>query len=55
MFSFDFLVVALGIIAGMYAIPYANWEFLQKNKLSAIIIYIIALSGVLLSVFQYFV
>lgn len=55
MFSFDLLVSILGILSGFYALPYANWEFSQRNKTSAIMIYIIALASVFLSVFQYFV
>lgn len=53
MFSFDFVITILGILSAIYAISYANFEFQNKNKASAIIIYIIALAGMFLSIFQY--
>ena len=55
MFSFNFFILILGILSALYAIPYANYEFSQKNKKSAIIIYIIALLATFLSVLQFFV
>lgn len=53
MFSFDFLIAILGILSAFYAISYANYEFKSKKTASAIIIYLIALAGAFLSVYQY--
>lgn len=49
---FDFIVIILSVISGIYALPYGNYEFKNKNKTSAIIIYMTALIGITLSIFQ---
>lgn len=49
---FDMLVIGLGILSAFYAISYANYELKNKKTVSAIIIYIIALTGLFLSVYQ---
>ena len=38
-----FILIILNILGISYALPYANYEFHNKNKKGAIMIYIIAL------------
>lgn len=54
MISMAIIILVLGIISVLYAIPYANWEFKQKNKAGAIMIYIIALATLTTSIIQLF-
>lgn len=54
MFSYTMLITILSIISGLYALPYGNWEFKNRNILSGIIIYITGITGVFLGVLQYF-
>ena len=48
------LILILGTLSTGYAIPYATWEYKQKNKAGAIMIYIIALASLITSVIQFF-
>ncbi len=51
---FDIFIVLLGIGTTLYAVPYGNYVFKNKNKTSASIIYMIALVGLTLSILQCF-
>ena len=53
MLSMSFLILILSILSIGYAIPYANWEFKQKNKASAIMIYVIALATLTTSIIKF--
>lgn len=48
------IILVLGTLSSAYAIPYANYEYKQKNKTSAIMIYIIALATFTTSIIQFF-
>lgn len=48
------IILALGILSALYAIPYANYEFKQKNKAGAIMIYIIATACIISSTVRFF-
>ncbi len=52
--SFNIIISILGVLSGMYALTYANWEFSNKNKLGATVIYIFTITSIFLSVFQNF-
>lgn len=54
MISMSVIIFILGSLSTAYAIPYANWEFKQKNKAGAIMIYIIALATIITSIIQLF-
>ena len=55
MISMSLIVVVLTILATAYAVPYANYEFKQKNKAGAIMIYLIATACVFTSITQLFI
>lgn len=48
------IILVLGALSSAYAIPYANYEYKQKNKAGAIMIYIIALATFTTSIIQFF-
>ncbi len=48
------IILVLSIFSIAYAIPYANWEYKQKNKAGAIMIYIITLATATTSIIQFF-
>lgn len=52
--SFNIIISILGVLSGMYALTYANWEFSNKNKLGTTVIYIFTITSIFLSVFQNF-
>lgn len=54
MISMSVIILVLGTLSVAYAIPYANFEFKQKNKAGAIMIYIIALACMATSIIQLF-
>lgn len=54
MISISIIILILGILSSAYAIPYANYEFKQKNKAGAIMIYMIALASMTSSIIQLF-
>ena len=54
MLSMSLIILILGSISVAYAIPYANYEFKQKNKAGAIMIYTIALATLTTSIIQFF-
>lgn len=52
MISMSFIIFILSALSVAYAIPYANYEFRQKNKAGAIMIYIIATACIITSVIR---
>lgn len=52
MISMTLIILILTILSVAYAIPYANYEFKQKNKAGAIMIYIIATACIFTSIIQ---
>ena len=52
MLSMSLIILVLTIFSVTYAIPYANYEFKQKNKAGAIMIYIIATACMITSIIQ---
>lgn len=53
--SFNVIMSIMGIISGLYALPYGIWEFKRKNRLGAVVVCIVAVLCMFLSVFQNFV
>ena len=47
------IFLIIGGLSIVYSLPYANYEFKQKNKAGAIMIYIIALAALTTSVIQF--
>lgn len=54
MYFTNIIIVAFNLFSFCYAIPYANWEYKQKNVAGAIIIYIIALATLALTTIHFF-
>lgn len=50
----NLIILAFDTLSICYAIPYANWEYKQKNIASTIIIYIIALATVVTTIIHFF-
>lgn len=50
----NLIIIALDVLSFCYAIPYANWEYKQKNVASTIIIYIIALATAVTTISHFF-
>lgn len=53
MISMSLIILILTTLSVVYAIPYANYEFKQKNIAGAIMIYIIALATQATSIIQF--
>lgn len=53
MISMSMIILILGFLSAIYAIPYANYEFKNKNKAGAIMIYIIASASISTSIIQF--
>ena len=51
----NMLIIILGILSAIFALPYGKWEISQKNKSGGIIVYIISTAVIALSIVQAFI
>lgn len=49
----NIIIFTLNIFSFCYAIPYANWEYKQKNIAGTIIIYLIVLATLTLTIIHF--
>lgn len=51
----NIIIIILCILSICYALPYANWEYKQKNKIGAVMIYMTALTLLILITINFFI
>jgi len=48
----NFLILLLGVLSALFAIPYGKWEITQKNTSGGIIVFLISAVGIVLAIAQ---